>query len=473
VRNPAYSIFLSIVFLLTCLAATGCTETVKEPSVAGTFYPSDKKELQDDITIFLSRAKAIPRDGKLIALISPHAGYRFSGQVAAHGYRQIKDRDIRRIILIGQSHHETFRGASVYTSGSFQTPLGKVGIDENNAKKLLNENADIRFYPQAFAREHSLEVQLPFLQSVLKDFAIIPVLVGSPSRSTFDHLVSGLTELIDDKTLIVASTDLSHYHGYHTAVAMDSKLISAIESLSVMNAGELVQTGKSEMCGAVPVIIAMEVAKRHGANLGVLFQYANSGDVTQEKDRVVGYASIGLFRSQYTDDEKKELLSLAKTAIAEYVTNGKVIEVNMKNPKLKTDGAVFVTIREKGALRGCIGHVQAVMPLYQSVVKNAIAASSSDPRFPPVTKDELQDMEIEISLLSPIQPLKDVKNIEIGKHGLVIRKGSRSGLLLPQVPIEQGWDRQTFLRQICAKAGLPEYAWKDADLYTFTADIIK
>jgi AmmeMemoRadiSam system protein A len=195
--------------------------------------------------------------------------------------------------------------------------------------------------------------------------------------------------------------------------------------------------------------------------------------VTQEKDRVVGYASIGLFRSQYTDDEKKELLSLAKTAIAEYVTNGKVIEVNMKNPKLKTDGAVFVTIREKGALRGCIGHVQAVMPLYQSVVKNAIAASSSDPRFPPVTKDELQDMEIEISLLSPIQSVKDVKNIEIGKHGLVIRKGSRSGLLLPQVPIEQGWDRQTFLRQICAKAGLPEYAWKDADLYTFTADIIK
>ncbi|HZV47862.1 MAG TPA: AmmeMemoRadiSam system protein A, partial [Thermodesulfovibrionales bacterium] len=160
-------------------------------------------------------------------------------------------------------------------------------------------------------------------------------------------------------------------------------------------------------------------------------------------------------------------------AVTEYVTSRKAIELDIKNPKLRTDGAVFVTIKEKGSLRGCIGHVQAIMPLYQSVIKNAIAASSSDPRFPSMTKDELQDIEIEISILSPMQRLKDVKNIQVGKHGLVIRKGSQSGLLLPQVAIEQGWDRQTLLKQICAKAGLPEYAWKDAELYTFTAEIIK
>jgi len=256
---------------------------------------------------------------------------------------------------------------------------------------------------------------------------------------------------------------------------MDSSIIAAIESLSVMKAGELIQSNEAEMCGAVAVIIAMEVAKRHGANTGILFNYANSGDVTQEKDRVVGYASIGLFRSPYTDEEKKELLSIARNAVTEYVTGRKILEVDMKNPKLKTDGAVFVTIKEKGSLRGCIGHVQAIMPLYQSVIKNAIAASSSDPRFPPMKKDELQDIdiEIEISILSPMQRLKDVKNIQVGKHGLVIRKGSQSGLLLPQVPTEQGWDRQTVLRQICAKAGLPEYAWKDAELYTFTAEILK
>ena len=472
-KNHLWTILLTLSFLLTCLVGTGCTDNIKEPSVAGTFYPADKKELKDTIETFLSKVNRIPGEGNIIALISPHAGYRYSGQVAAYGYKHIQDRDIRKIILIGQSHHEGFKGASVYTNGSFKTPLGNVEIDEKSAKKLLNENADVKFYPEAFAKEHSIEVQLPFLQSMLKDFTIIPILIGSPTRQTFEHLISELTEMMDGQTLMIASTDLSHYHGYSEAVEMDSKLISAIERLSVMNAGELVQTGKSEMCGSIPVIIAMEVAKRHGANLGVLFNYANSGDVTQEKDKVVGYASMGLIRSPYTDVEKKELLSIARNAITEFVTDKKTIEVDMKNPKLRTDGAVFVTIKEKGSLRGCIGHVQAIMPLYQSVIKNAIAASSSDPRFPPMTKDELQDIEIEISILSLMQKLKDVKNIQIGKHGLVIRKGSQSGLLLPQVPIEQGWDRQTFLKQICAKAGLPEYAWKDAELYTFTAEIIK
>jgi len=472
-KNHLWTILLTLSFLLTCLVGTGCTDNIKEPSVAGTFYPADKKELKDTIDTFLSKVNRIPREGNIIALISPHAGYRYSGQVAAYGYKHIQDRDIRKIILIGQSHHEGFKGASVYTNGSFKTPLGNVEIDEKSAKKLLNENADVKFYPEAFAKEHSIEVQLPFLQSMLKDFTIIPILIGSPTRQTFEHLISELTEMMDGQTLMIASTDLSHYHRYSEAVEMDSKLISAIERLSVMNAGELVQTGKSEMCGSIPVIIAMEVAKRHGANLGVLFNYANSGDVTQEKDKVVGYASMGLIRSPYTDVEKKELLSIARNAITEFVTDKKTIEVDMKNPKLRSDGAVFVTIKEKGSLRGCIGHVQAIMPLYQSVIKNAIAASSSDPRFPPMTKDELQDIEIEISILSLMQKLKDVKNIQIGKHGLVIRKGSQSGLLLPQVPIEQGWDRQTFLKQICAKAGLPEYAWKDAELYTFTAEIIK
>lgn len=465
--------FLAIFLLITILTTSGCAETVKEPSVAGTFYPSDKKELKETLDTLLSKAKPTPREGNLIALISPHAGYRYSGQVAAYGYRQLEGRDIKRIILIGQSHHETFRGASVYTSGHFRTPLGTVQIDEVSAKKLLNESAEVKFYPRAFAKEHSLEVQLPFLQSVLKEFSIIPVLTGSPTRETFDHLVSELTEIMDERTLIIASTDLSHYHGYYQATDMDSKIIAAIESLSVQSAGALIESGKSEMCGAVPVIISMEVAKRHGANHGVLFNYANSGDVTREKDRVVGYASIGLYRSPFTNDEKKELLSLARNAVTEHVTVKKKIDVDMKNPKLRADGAVFVTIKKKGTLRGCIGHVQATMPLYRSVIENAIAASSADRRFPPLTIDELTDIEIEISVLSPLQTVKDVNDIEVGKHGLVIKKGARSGLLLPQVPIEQGWDRQTFLKQICAKAGLPDYAWKDAQLYTFTAEVIK
>ena len=163
-------------------------------------------------------------------------------------------------------------------------------------------------------------------------------------------------------------------------------------------------------CAAVfPVIIAMEVARRAGANMGVLFKYANSGDVTNDKDKVVGYASIGLYKSPFTEDEKKELLAIARNAITGYVTNGKVPEVEMKNPKFKADGAVFVTIKMNGSLRGCIGHIQPIMPLYQSVIKNAIAACSSDPRFPPMKKDELKDIDIEISILSPLESTKRCK----------------------------------------------------------------
>jgi AmmeMemoRadiSam system protein A len=254
---------------------------------------------------------------------------------------------------------------------------------------------------------------------------------------------------------------------------MDGKLISAIERLSVKDAGQLLQNGESEMCGAFPVIIAMEAAKRHGATFGMLFNYANSGDVTNEKDKVVGYASIGLTKSPYTEEEKKELLVIARKAITEYVTNGKAPEIEIKNPKFKTDGAVFVTLKKNGNLRGCIGNIQPIMPLYQSVIKNAVAASSSDPRFPPMKKEELKDIDIEISILSPLKPLKDVKDIQPGKHGLVIIKGMHSGILLPQVATEFGWDRETFLEQVCMKAGLPRGSWKDAEFFSFTAEIIK
>jgi AmmeMemoRadiSam system protein B/AmmeMemoRadiSam system protein A len=460
--------FLFIAVPLGCKA-----ENVKEPAVAGTFYPADKDSLKKSVEDFLSKAETSPDHGKLIAIISPHAGYIYSGQTAAYGYKQIQGSDIKNVILIGPSHRSAFKGASVYTKGSFRTPLGNVKINERLAEGLLNESADVRFSPEAYEGEHSLEVQLPFLQTVLKDFTIVPVLIGSPSGRTFEHLIQKLTEMLDEKTLLIASTDLSHYHDYPTAKEMDSKIISAVQRLSPKDTIELLRSGKSEMCGGVPVIIAMEVARRSGANLGVVFKQANSGDVTGEKDKVVGYASIGLYKSPYTEEEKKELLALARKAITEYVTNGKSPETEVKNQKFKTDGAVFVTIKENGSLRGCIGHIQAIMPLYQSIMRNAVAACSTDPRFPPMKKEELKDMEIEISILSPFMSLKDVKDIQVGKHGLYIIKDNQTGLLLPQVATEFGWNRDEFLEHVCMKAGLPKDAWKDAELYTFTAEILK
>jgi MEMO1 family protein len=468
-----HRLLFTVFCLLLIAAPLGCKAETREPSVAGTFYPADKKSLQDSVDGFLSKAEKAPGTGRLLALISPHAGYIFSGHVAAYGYKQISGSDIKKVILIGPSHHTGFRGASVYTKGSFRTPLGDVKINERIAEDLLSETADVRFYSEAYEKEHSLEVQLPFLQRVLKDFTIVPILIGSPTKKTFEHLVSKLTEIIDEKTVLIASTDLSHYHDYLTAKDMDSKVISAIERLSITDIAELLGTGKAEMCGSFSVVVVMEVARRSGASLGTLFKYANSGDVTNDKEKVVGYASIGLYKSPYTEEEKRELLTMARNAITEYVTHGKVPEVEIKNPKFRANGAAFVTIKNSGQLRGCIGHIQAVMPLYESVIKNAVAACSSDPRFPPMKKEELKNMNIEISILSPFIPLKDVKNIQVGKHGLYIMKGIQSGLLLPQVATEFGWDGNAFLENVCMKAGLPKDAWKDAEIYTFTAEVLK
>ncbi len=343
---------LLLVTLLVTPLAAGCAEQVKEPSVAGQFYPSDKKALGEMVNGFIGNVPQNKGEGKIIALISPHAGYVYSGQVAAYGYRQIQGHEIKNIILLGVSHRSAFKGASVYTKGRFKTPLGEVKINEPLAQSFLNEAAEVKYFPEAFEKEHSLEVQLPFLQTVLKDFMIIPILIGSPTQQTFDHLIARIAETFDENTLIVASTDLSHYHDYHKAIGMDSKIISAVERLSAIRAGQILQNGEAEMCGAFAVIITMEAAKRLGATHGVLFHYANSGDVTGGKDKVVGYASLGLFRSPYTETEKKELLSLAKNAIAEHVTNGKTPDREIANPKLRADGAVFVTIKEERFTQG-------------------------------------------------------------------------------------------------------------------------
>jgi len=467
-------IFLTAVCLLLTSFLIECSGEIKEPSVAGTFYPAQKDTLKKMVDDFLSKASRSSYSGKLIALVSPHAGYKFSGQVAAYSYKQFEGRDIKTVILIGSSHYKNFTGISVYAKGSMRTPLGDVKVNEKIARDLLNENADIRFYRDAFEREHSLEVQLPFLQKVVKDFTIVPILTGTLTKKSFEYLTERLIEILreDEKTIIVASTDLSHFHDYNTAMTMDRKMIDAIERMSIGDIEGYLMSRDAEMCGGYAVIITMAVARGLGANNGLLYKYANSGDITNDRDRVVGYAAMGLYKTALTKEDKNELLSLARRAIVDYVMNKKILEIEMKNPRLKANGAVFVTIKKNGNLRGCIGNIHPVKPLYQAVISNAISASSRDPRFLPMNKEELKDMDIEISILSAIEPLKDTRRIEIGTHGLYIVKEQRSGLLLPQVAKEHGWDRDMFLEQLCMKAGLPKDAWRNAKLYRFSAEII-
>lgn len=460
-------------FLVTVFP--GCKENVKEPAVAGTFYPSEGNALREMVNGFLANAEKKAVDGQLVAMISPHAGYPFSGHVAAYTYKYLSGKDIDTVILVGLSHYNAFNGASVYAKGSMKTPLGNIKINERVAASLINEKAHVTFYPAAFEKEHSLEVQLPFLQQALKNFKIVPILISTPTKESFEFMTGKLTEILrqEPKTIIIASTDLSHYHGYDTAVIMDRKMIDAVERMALEDIKKYFITGEGEMCGIYPVMLTMSVAKGVGATNGMLYKYANSGDVTNDKNRVVGYAAMGIYKSSLSKEEKDFLLSLAKSTIINYVTHGKAQDVEIKNPRLAANGATFVTINRHGSLRGCIGNIQPYMPLYKSVIGNAVSASSKDPRFPPMTKEELKDMEVEVSILSPLEPLKDIKDIVIGKHGLVIVKGQHSGLLLPQVAREFRWDVNAFLENLSFKAGLPRDAWKDADLFSFTAEVIK
>jgi AmmeMemoRadiSam system protein B/AmmeMemoRadiSam system protein A len=464
-------------YILTVLIAllAACNSPIKEPSVAGAFYPADRESLKETVEGYLQKASNKPAQGRLLTLISPHAGYVFSGHVAAHGYRQLEGTDIDTVILLGPSHYGGFRGASVYTEGKFRTPLGDIKVDGQLARSLINKEAGVDFVPNAYEKEHSLEVQLPFLQSVLGNFKIVPVLISIPNNKLFQHLSAKISEELtrNKRAVVIASTDLSHFHDYDTAVGMDMKMIDAIQKLTPAEPQRLMATREAEMCGSWAVLLGIDAARKAGANQALLYKYANSGDVTSDRQRVVGYTSIGIYKSPLTESDKEGLLDIARKAITETVKNGRASDVRSEEPKLKAYNAVFVTIKRNGRLRGCIGHINPVTSLSNSVRQNAVAACSKDFRFPPMNEQELKDMELEISVLSQLLPLKDVKNLKVGKHGLYILKDRRAGLLLPQVASDNNWDSKTFLKQVCLKAGLPEDAWRDATLYTFEAEIIK
>ncbi len=465
------------VILAACIAAVlmGSTQEVKEPSVAGAFYPADQAVLGRDVGSYLSAAGATYPAGKLIALIAPHAGYEYSGQVAANAYKHITGREVDTVILLGSAHYAKLKGASVYSEGSLRTPLGLVRVNRKIARSLLNERAQVTFDRSAYAREHSLEVQLPFLQKTVKKLTIVPVLIGMPTREMYAHLEEKLAAVLREnkRAIIVASTDLSHYHDAATAVAMDKRAIDAVQRLSIEDLQGCLASGQAEMCGGSPVLLTMAVARKLGATNGVLYRYAHSGDVTGDNGSVVGYAAMGLYASALTGQQQQELLTLAKRTITEYVKQGTTTAAAPSEPRLQANGATFVTINKHGMLRGCIGNIEPVMPLYRSVIENAVSAASRDPRFPPMSADELKDMELEVSVLSPLVELRNVRDILIGTHGLLLVHKAGSGLLLPQVPVEFGWDVPTFLKQLSFKAGLPGDAWKEGTLYSFTADVIR
>ena len=460
---------------------------VRESVIAGSWYPGDPAVLRKEIEEFLRKASPPPVEGELIALISPHAGYMYSGQVAAYSYKLLEGKAFDLVVIVAPSHRAYFRGVSVYPRSGYRTPLGVVPIAEDLTEKLISSSPLIEYVPQAHAQEHSLEIQLPFLQVTLGDFRLVPIVMGDQDYYTCEELSRAIVKAIEGKkALLVASTDLSHFYPYERAVALDSVVLERVNAFDPEGLSKDLKMGKCEACGGGPMVAVMLAAKALGANRAKVLKYANSGDVTGDRSSVVGYMAAAIYRSSnprekgkgidlgLTEEEKRTLHEIARAVIWNKAQGKEAPAFHITSERLKEPRGVFVTVKKHGELRGCIGYVRAIKPLWQAVMEMAEAAAFQDPRFPPVGPSELKDLEIEISVLTPLREIKDVKEIEVGRHGIMIeRPPYYSGLLLPQVATEYGWDRETFLEQTCLKAGLPRNAWREPGtrIYIFSADI--
>ena len=479
---------------------------IKYPELAGTWYPGNEADLRSMIGGFMDRADVPTIDGRIVGIISPHAGLVHSGPTAAYGYKLFLD-DIERyrgstIIMIGPNHRNRgFSGISVWARGKWASPLGTTPIDEALADSILEELGDYGgFEKSIYRQENSLEVQLPFIQYVFgDDVKIVPILFGLQTLQASRALADILIEHSERKDIIiVASSDLSHYHDLGTANGLDAEFIDAVTKWDVDSLVSRLRSHRCEACGFGAVLTLMMSAAAFGADTAIGLNHSTSADgPSGDPSSVVGYFS-GAFvdttkgssqkieRGQskespsdweysLTEKEKLYLLKLARKTIEDYVKNGVVYEPpKPDDPKLAEDGAVFVTLHREGMLRGCIGQMIPQGPLYLAVRDMAISAATRDHRFRPVSEDELDKIDIEISVLSPMHPIDDWHKIELGHHGVWLRKGYHSGVFLPQVGRETGWTLEMFLEELSSqKAGLPRNAYKDPDTKLFIFTVVE
>lgn len=467
--------------------------TDRHPAVAGKFYPADPDKLQKELTDLFASA-ASKEYNHVRAILSPHAGYIYSGEVAASAFNQI-DAGIsyKRIFLIGSSHYHSFDKAAVYCDGDFVMPYGKETVDTAFGKKLVERFPDIfTDDPTAHKEEHCLEVQLPFLHYTLKTgYSIVPILIGTSDPAVCKRIASVLKPCLEPGSLFIISSDFSHYPAYSDAKKVDEATKEAIlandpnELLATLseNAKKHIPNLATSLCGWASVLTLLYMTATNNLLEYRAIEYKNSGDVkySEDNDRVVGYWSIALLEKQtgksdfeLTDIEKKTLLNIARKTIEEHCRMNKKYEPDATDfsASLNKKCGVFVSLHKKGKLRGCMGRLVGTIPLYKMVQMMAISAASHDPRFRSVEPDELGEIDIEISVLSPLKKIDDTGEIKLGKHGIFMEDGSHTGVFLPQVATETGWNKEEFLGH-CAhdKAGMDWDGWKTADLYIFTATV--
>jgi len=488
-------VFIIILFLTACSVEQASNDMPKEirpPAVAGQFYPAAAEEITEQINGYLKQASTPPVAGEIKAIIVPHAGYDFSGQVAAYAFKLLEGVKINTAVLIGNSHTAYFDGAAIDSSDVWQTPLGQVAVDKELADKLIKADSAIKYDASVHGQDHVLEVEIPFLQVVLAgNFKIVPIMLGNKADDSYKKLAKALKDNLGENDVVVVSSDMSHYPKHEDANKIDRGALEKIKSgkvdelekyvESVENSG--VANEQTVLCGIDAVKTLLELARLSGWDKIEVLKYLNSGDVSGigDKNRVVGYGAVAFAQIQTAGglnrEQRELLLTMAKETVESFVTTGQAPEFDVTDERLKQKQGAFVTLTKNGQLRGCIGQIVPTdEPLWQGVREMAVAACSEDGRFNPVEKSELDELEYEVSVLSAPEAIDDWKKIELGKQGVIIRKGGRSGVFLPQVATETGWTLEEFLGQLCSqKAGLSPSCYKDKDteIQIFSAQVFK
>lgn len=475
---------------------------------AGRWFPASATELRREVERFLDSAKVEVPKGRVVAVVAPHAGYAYCGPVAGYTYGVVRGKSYKRVIILALSHSYPIRGLSVLDVDAYETPLGLVPVDRECVRKLLEHNL-VQTVAAAHAQEHSDENQLPFLQVALKPgWKLVSVFVGQLSDGEYDQAAKLLKPFVTDETLIVVSSDFTHLRNAipekQNKYDLDAaELLVAKDFRGFLDYVRQDPDEQGSICGQRPLALLLKLLDEDCT--GRLLKHMTSGQLTGMFDYSVGYCAIAYTKPAgagtqaneqnkaqesggqnpgrpalqsdriLSDEEEQTLLRLARATLSQWIERGsKQVDLSQFNltEALKRKAGVFVTLHENGRLRGCIGYIEPIKPLYEAVMDNARNAATNDPRFPAVTARELDRIDIEISVMSPLRQIETIDEIVIGKHGLVIEKGLNRGVFLPQVPVEQGWNLQQYLEGICRKAFLPPDAWKKgAKLYVFTAQV--
>jgi hypothetical protein len=473
----------------------------RQPVAAGRFYTADKETLKKELTVLFADCKKPDEELNVRAIIAPHAGYVFSGKIAASAFSTTsRIAGYKNIFLIGSSHVMAFDGASVYNTGDFITPLGRAVVNIEIGNNLKKENAIFKFPTTAHLQDHCLEVQIPFIQYYYTVTPkIVPIIIGTTSNTTIKKVAEALKPYFTSENLFVISSDFSHYPSYQDGNKADNATATALVSgdpavfLATLkkNSEAQIEGLATSMCGWTSGLTLLHLAE---GNKNLEFKriaYCNSGDSQYgNKDEVVGYHAIALVEKKqmqeskqkdsedfsFSKEENETLFYIARNTIKSKLFEDKEFAIDEKKitEALRRPLGAFVTLKINGVLRGCIGRFVSTEPLYEVVRASALSSAFEDHRFPALTKDEYNNVDIEITVLGPMKKIDDISEIKLGKHGIYIKKDFMAGTMLPQVPIEYGWTLEEFLGYTSRdKAGIGWDGWKTAEINIYEGLVLE